>query len=108
MPRAPLTTRVWHAVMHLLAQPLVWLVQLYRLTLSPFVGQHCRFTPTCSQYAIEALQVHGAVKGSVLAAQRLGRCHPWCEGGYDPVPPISAGQAANETGESRFPHDGKD
>lgn len=71
----------------LLARPLIWLVQLYRLTLSPFVGQHCRFTPTCSQYAIEALQVHGAVKGSLLAAKRLGRCHPWCAGGWDPVPP---------------------
>ncbi|MFP5441736.1 MAG: membrane protein insertion efficiency factor YidD [Gammaproteobacteria bacterium] len=71
----------------LLALPLIWLVQLYRLTLSPFVGQHCRFTPTCSQYAIEALEKHGAVRGSLLAAHRLGRCHPWCEGGYDPVPP---------------------
>lgn len=83
----PRMKNVLRRLSRLLAQPLIWLVQLYRLTLSPFVGQHCRFTPTCSQYAIEALQVHGAIKGSYLAAHRLGRCHPWCEGGYDPVPP---------------------
>jgi putative membrane protein insertion efficiency factor len=81
--------RVLRAALQLLAQPLIWLVKLYRLTLSPFVGQHCRFTPTCSVYAIEALQAHGALKGSYLAAKRLGRCHPWCEGGYDPVPPAN-------------------
>lgn len=79
--------RAWRALMRVLALPLIGLVQLYRLFLSPFVGQHCRFTPTCSQYAIEALKVHGAVRGSYLAAHRLSRCHPWCEGGYDPVPP---------------------
>lgn len=72
---------------HWLALPLIGLVKLYRLFLSPLVGQHCRFTPTCSQYAIEALQVHGGIKGTYLTAHRLLRCHPWCEGGYDPVPP---------------------
>lgn len=81
--------RAWRAFTRLLALPLVGLVWLYRLTLSPFVGQHCRFTPTCSQYAIEALQAHGAFRGSLLAARRLSRCHPWCEGGYDPVPPAA-------------------
>ena len=79
--------RLWRAITRLLALPLIGLVRLYRLFLSPFVGQHCRFTPTCSVYAIEALQTHGAIKGSYLAAHRLSRCHPWCEGGYDPVPP---------------------
>lgn len=77
----------WRALSRLLAWPLILLVKAYRLFLSPFVGQHCRFTPTCSQYAIEALQVHGVVKGTYLTVHRLGRCHPWCEGGYDPVPP---------------------
>lgn len=71
----------------LLAKPLIWLVKLYRLTLSPLIGQHCRFTPTCSVYAIEALQTHGVLRGTALTVHRLGRCHPWCEGGYDPVPP---------------------
>ncbi|MDD3516838.1 MAG: membrane protein insertion efficiency factor YidD [Chromatiales bacterium] len=65
---------------------LVLLIQTYRLLLSPFVGQHCRFTPTCSCYAIEAIEHHGALRGTWLAVKRLGRCHPWCEGGYDPVP----------------------
>lgn len=73
--------------MNLLQRLLIGLVKLYRLTLSPLVGQHCRFTPTCSQYAIEALETHGALRGSLLTVQRLGRCHPWCEAGYDPVPP---------------------
>ena len=79
--------RLARALSRLLALPLIGLVKIYRLFLSPLVGQHCRFTPTCSVYAIEALQTHGAIKGSLLAAHRIGRCHPWCEGGYDPVPP---------------------
>ncbi|MGF1561602.1 MAG: membrane protein insertion efficiency factor YidD [Geminicoccaceae bacterium] len=65
---------------------LIALVRLYQLTLSPFVGRSCRFLPTCSAYAIEALQRHGAVRGSLLAAKRIGRCHPWGGSGYDPVP----------------------
>lgn len=65
---------------------LILLIQAYRYTLSPFIGQHCRFVPTCSCYGIEAIQRHGALRGSWLTLRRLGRCHPWCEGGYDPVP----------------------
>lgn len=67
-------------------KPLILLIQAYRLLLSPFLGQHCRFTPSCSCYAIEALERHGVLRGAWLAVRRLGRCHPWCEGGYDPVP----------------------
>lgn len=89
--------RVWRGLTRLLAWPLIGLVKLYRLFLSPFVGQHCRFTPTCSQYAIEALQAHGALKGSCLAAHRLARCHPWCAGGYDPVPPADDGAGPSST-----------
>lgn len=62
------------------------LIHLYRLTLSPFVGWHCRYDPTCSQYALEALSKHGALRGSWLAARRIARCHPWGGWGYDPVP----------------------
>ena len=69
-----------------MAQPLIWLVRLYRVALSPWLGFNCRYRPTCSSYAIEALQVHGVLKGSWLAARRIGRCHPWGGSGYDPVP----------------------
>ncbi|MBT8052555.1 MAG: membrane protein insertion efficiency factor YidD [Xanthomonadales bacterium] len=62
------------------------LIRAYQLLLSPFLGNHCRFTPSCSQYAAEAIERHGAVRGSWLAVKRIGRCHPLCEGGHDPVP----------------------
>jgi hypothetical protein len=66
---------------------LIALVKAYRLLLSPWLGNACRFEPTCSVYAIEALERHGALTGSYLAGRRLLRCHPWCAGGCDPVPP---------------------
>jgi putative membrane protein insertion efficiency factor len=65
---------------------LVGLVKAYRLLLSPWLGSACRFEPTCSAYSLQALQTHGAAAGAYLTVARLGRCHPWCEGGYDPVP----------------------
>lgn len=73
----------------LLAVPLRGLVQAYRLTLSPWLGRRCRFEPSCSQYALEALERHGAFRGSKLAARRISRCHPWGGSGYDPVPEAS-------------------
>ena len=68
------------------ALPLILLVQLYQIILSPFMGGHCRFQPTCSAYSIEALKIHGAVKGSWLTLRRILSCHPWGGFGYDPVP----------------------
>jgi len=65
---------------------LVWLVRAYQVTVSPLLGPCCRYAPSCSAYAIEALKVHGVVRGLVLAAWRVLRCHPFAEGGYDPVP----------------------
>ncbi|QIL45385.1 membrane protein insertion efficiency factor YidD [Acidovorax sp. HDW3] len=65
---------------------LITLVRGYRLLLSPWLGSACRFEPTCSQYALQALEQHGAGAGSYLTAARLARCHPWCAGGLDPVP----------------------
>ena len=65
---------------------LIAIIRAYQYALSPWWGQHCRFTPTCSHYALEALERHGALQGSWLAARRLLRCHPWSAGGYDPVP----------------------
>lgn len=72
--------------MSLAAHLLSGFVLLYRYTLSPFVGRHCRYLPTCSEYALEALSKHGALKGSGLTIRRLARCHPWGGSGLDPVP----------------------
>jgi uncharacterized protein len=65
---------------------LVAFVRAYRLLLSPWLGNACRFEPTCSVYSIGAIEAHGAALGSYMTLQRLARCHPWCEGGLDPVP----------------------
>jgi putative membrane protein insertion efficiency factor len=70
----------------LLAAPLVFLVRIYQYTISPMLGNNCRFDPSCSNYAIEALQRHGPLRGLWLAARRISHCHPWHPGGYDPVP----------------------
>lgn len=61
-------------------------VRIYQVTISPLLGPHCRHTPSCSQYTIEAIQEWGVLKGIVLGAKRIGRCHPWGTSGYDPVP----------------------
>ncbi len=66
--------------------PLVLLIRFYRLAISPWLGSRCRFHPSCSEYAIDALERHGLFKGLWLAVRRIGRCHPWHPGGYDPVP----------------------
>ncbi|MGH8128225.1 MAG: membrane protein insertion efficiency factor YidD [Gammaproteobacteria bacterium] len=65
----------------------IGLIRLYQICLSPWLGIHCRYAPTCSVYAIEAMRVHGVLRGGWLAAARIGRCHPFHAGGYDPVPP---------------------
>jgi uncharacterized protein len=66
---------------------LIWLLKGYRFAISPLYGQVCRYHPTCSAYALEAVQTHGALRGTWLAMRRVGRCHPWAAGGLDPVPP---------------------
>ncbi len=66
---------------------LCWLVSAYRLLVSPVLGPTCRYAPTCSGYALEAVRRHGAGRGLGLALRRLLRCHPWAAGGFDPVPP---------------------
>lgn len=65
---------------------LIGLIRAYRYLLSPWVGQHCRFHPSCSCYALDAISRHGARGGAWLTLRRVLRCHPWHEGGYDPVP----------------------
>jgi putative membrane protein insertion efficiency factor len=67
---------------------LIGLLKAYRAVISPLYGQVCRYYPSCSAYALEAVTRHGAVKGSVLTVRRLARCHPWAAGGLDPVPPV--------------------
>ena len=66
---------------------LIRIIELYQKNISPIKPGCCRFIPTCSAYAMEAIEVHGALKGGLLAVWRLLRCHPLCKGGYDPVPP---------------------
>lgn len=65
---------------------LIGLVRLYQLIISPYTSPSCRYHPTCSQYGIEALNKHGAIRGTWLTIKRVARCHPWSKGGYDPVP----------------------
>ena len=66
---------------------LIGLLKAYRFAISPLYGQVCRYHPTCSAYALEAVQAHGALRGTWLAMRRVARCHPWAAGGLDPVPP---------------------
>ena len=83
---------------------IIGFLKLYRLLISPLYGQVCRFYPSCSAYALQAVERHGAVRGSWLAARRLARCHPWNPGGYDPVPPTDVDRvdsvSANQPGPS--------
>ncbi len=74
------------------AQVLAGFVRAYRLLVSPLLGPNCRYCPSCSEYAIEALHRHGALRGGWLALRRCARCHPWGGSGYDPVPPPAGGR----------------
>jgi len=74
------------------------LIRGYQLFVSPVLGANCRYAPSCSQYAVEAIDSHGAVRGSWLAVKRVGRCHPWGGSGYDPVP---SGQDRDRAAEAR-------
>lgn len=65
---------------------LIGLIRIYQYAISPFLGRSCRYHPSCSAYALEAVEKYGAFKGGWLACKRIGRCHPWHPGGYDPVP----------------------
>ena len=85
-----------NALGKILALPLRGLVWIYRYAISPLIGANCRFQPTCSAYAEEALRRHGAFRGGLLVIKRIGRCHPWGGSGYDPVPDNNG--ASNDTG----------
>jgi putative membrane protein insertion efficiency factor len=74
-----------NALLKICSLPLIWLIRLYQLVISPWLGPQCRFTPTCSAYAIEALRKYGLFKGGWMAAKRIASCHPWGRHGHDPV-----------------------
>jgi len=63
-----------------------WLLRIYQWVVSPYLGSHCRYTPSCSEYMLEAVHKHGSARGVWMGLRRLSRCHPWHEGGHDPVP----------------------
>lgn len=88
-----------HPIATMLAWPLLSVVWLYRNAISPLFGANCRYQPTCSAYATEALRRYGAFKGGMLALKRIGRCHPWGGSGYDPVPEEEVAQ--NDHDEAR-------
>jgi putative membrane protein insertion efficiency factor len=87
---------------------LIGLLRVYRLAISPLYGQVCRYHPSCSAYALEAVTTHGSLRGSWLTLRRLLRCHPWAAGGYDPVPPrfVSTESARSHAGSSPSPQQG--
>lgn len=87
----------------MLKRVLIGILHLYRLCLSPLLGQTCRFYPSCSSYALEAIQMHGAIGGGWLVLKRLLRCHPWHPGGYDPVPGSPAAIASDCCPDHRNP-----
>jgi hypothetical protein len=80
------------------------LIRAYRLFISPVLGPRCRFYPSCSAYGLEAVQSFGALKGSWLIVKRIGRCHPWHSGGYDPVPHRPAAAATEQHELKSLPH----
>jgi uncharacterized protein len=83
------------------AKLLIGLVRFYRVAISPWTPPACRYVPSCSAYAVEALERHGAARGFWLAVRRVGRCHPWGGQGYDPVPPEASTNTPDATGNNR-------
>jgi putative membrane protein insertion efficiency factor len=80
------TPKKYSRIKTVLSFPFIFLIRIYQYVISPAIGPKCRYTPTCSQYGIEALKKHGPIKGLWLTIKRIGRCQPWGGSGYDPVP----------------------
>lgn len=85
-PAQPVGVPRLSMISRIVAFPLIVLVKIYQFTLSPIMGRQCRYHPTCSWYALEALRTHGGFTGAVMTIRRIARCHPFAKGGYDPVP----------------------
>jgi putative membrane protein insertion efficiency factor len=77
---------MFQVIKDIIAWLFLLLIRIYQLVISPLLGSNCRFTPTCSQYGVEAIKKHGPFKGGWLTLKRIGRCHPWGKHGHDPVP----------------------
>ncbi|HXR41792.1 MAG TPA: membrane protein insertion efficiency factor YidD [Acidothermaceae bacterium] len=86
----------------MIARGLLLAIGGYRRFISPLLGPRCRFYPSCSEYAVRAIRVHGAGRGALLAVRRLGRCHPWNPGGYDPVPGEDRARSAHSPSAEGF------
>ncbi|MEQ8710022.1 MAG: membrane protein insertion efficiency factor YidD [Rhodospirillales bacterium] len=86
---------------HLISRIMTFPVYLYRYILSPVIPARCRYLPTCSEYAIEALTLHGPARGMILATKRICRCHPWGGSGYDPVPSVKSRPQAHSCSHRR-------
>ncbi len=96
MAQSPRSTWLHRAALQRAATlPFLGVIYAYRVTLGPFLGGHCRFFPSCSQYGLDAYREHGPVRGTILTTRRLCRCHPLERGGHDPVPPKNIGQSPN-------------
>ena len=78
--------KVFRFIIRIPANIMILLIKIYQYTLSPFIGRNCRYTPTCSNYGIEAIRKYGAIKGGWLTIKRVASCNPWGGSGYDPVP----------------------
>ena len=96
LSRIPVGT-VARAVVGAVTGSVAILIRGYRYAISPLLGQHCRFYPSCSAYALTAIESHGLGRGGLLALRRLGKCHPWHAGGFDPVPDHGIDPCINET-----------
>ncbi|REJ71734.1 MAG: membrane protein insertion efficiency factor YidD [Proteobacteria bacterium] len=83
-------------ITRLLGSLIVVPIKVYQWCISPFIGSRCRFYPSCSSYAVDAISSHGPIKGSILGIKRISRCHPWSDGGYDPVPDPTDPPSSNE------------
>lgn len=105
MARADALRQLGQVLQKALRRVLIGLVLVYQYGISPLIGPRCRFWPTCSNYAIEAIQIHGPVRGGWLALRRILRCHPFCAGGVDPVPPAGASCSHCRNHDSKSDHE---
>lgn len=96
-PERPSPSSFWQALELAPRRTVIGLIRAYQLLLSPLLGPVCRFAPSCSSYGVEAVRIHGVIRGGWLTVRRVSRCHPWNPGGWDPVPPLHSVPPPNDT-----------